>query len=114
MKISEIDRNVKMVDMENFLDVTERKDGVVDPYVYNLNETIYLDKVPILMTTVSHDMFWTTLSFQLYGTTRLWWVLMKVNGVKPDSTFEPIHSGDTVFYVNKDDVATMLKMGLST
>ena len=108
MKASEIDDTIKIVDMENFFDVFEDKTHVGDPYAYNLNSTVYFDGAPRLKYTLSHDMFWTTISYEIYGTTRLWWVLMKVNGVNSDNLFEPVKASQTIKYLDKDFVRDIL------
>jgi hypothetical protein len=63
MKTSEINKDIKLLDYENFLEVyeNERDDG--KPYLYNLNSTIYFTGVPNNEMRLQHDMFWTTISY---------------------------------------------------
>ena len=102
MKISDVDKSVKYSDFENFLDIYEDDSLPGSPYRFNLNSTVYFVGVPKSTERITHDMFWTTLSYQIYGTTRLWWVLMKVNGVGMNKAFEPVRAGSAVKYIQKE------------
>lgn len=108
MKISEIDDSVKLVDFENFFDVYENQNDIRKPYTFNINSTIYFDGVPQKEYKLTHDMFWTTLSHEIYETTRLWWILMKVNNVDKNHIFDSVKSGSTVKYIDKDTVRRIL------
>lgn len=108
MKASDIDKGIKLVDFENFFGVHENETDQRKPYLYNLNETVYFDGVPSNEYKLKHDMFWTTLSYEIYGTTRLWWALMKVNNVGMDRTFEPVYAGETIRYIGKDEIRSIL------
>jgi len=48
------------------------------------------------------DSTWTLLSYKLYGTTRLAWLLMKLNKVKAKDVFLLKHPGDVIYYIPKD------------
>lgn len=108
MKISDIDDKIQFVDLENFFDVYEDKALYGDPFAYNLNSTVYFDGIPQLDYNLKHDMFWTTLSYEIYQTTRLWWLLMKVNKVDADSIFESVRAGSTIKYIDKDVVRDII------
>ena len=105
MKVSEVDKSVRFVDFENTFDVYEDKRGM---YVYNLNSNVYLNGVPTAKFSPSHDMFWTTISYELYKTTRLWWILMKLNQVKMEDTFKPVRAGETIYYLEEPDMQSLL------
>lgn len=105
MNISEVDDKVKMTDFENFLNVV--KDSKRNLYKFNLNSGIYLD-VPKKIYDVYHDSFWTTLSYEIYKTTRLWWLLMKVNNIKVENTFDIIPASSQIYYVDEDIVRQIL------
>ena len=102
MKTSDVDKSLKFTDFENFLDIYPDSSLPNTPYRFNLNSTIYFIGLPQGTKTVTHDTFWTTLSYQIYGTTRLWWVLMKVNGVGMDTAFSPVRSSSEVKYIPKE------------
>ena len=108
MKVSEIDKNVKLADFENFFNVYENQKDLRKQYVYNLNSTIYFDGIPQLKYKLTHDMFWTTLSYEIYKTTRLWWVLMKLNNVKIEDTFNCVKAGETIKYIDSESVRQIL------
>ena len=108
MKISDIDDKTQFADLENFFDVYEDKTSYGDPFAYNLNSTVYFEGIPQLEHKLQHDMFWTTLSYEIYQTTRLWWLLMKVNNVGVDEIFEPVRAGSTVKYIDKDVVRDVI------
>lgn len=97
MKASEIDRDIKLLDLENFFNVYEDGKGL---YNYNLNSTVYFDGVPQETYSLDHDMYWTTLSYVLYKSTRAWWLLMKLNGVDRDRIFDIVKAGSQVKYVS--------------
>jgi len=83
MKISDIDSEsnvVSMLDFENFFDITTDRNGYKR---YNLNSTLYLNYSygDLLEYVPSHDLHWTTVSYNIYGTTRLAWLLCKINKI---------------------------------
>ena len=51
------------------------------------NETVYPQELPV-----------TTLSYQIYGTTYLWWLIMVVNSIDNPQKIAP---GTTIRYVKK-------------
>ena len=112
MKIKDIDGNIKISDLENFFDVYENTQDRRKPYLYNLNSTVYFSGTPKSVHKLSHDMFWTTISHEIYGTTRLWWILMKVNGVGMDRAFDTVPAGSSVRYVDKDVLNRVLTQAL--
>lgn len=72
-------------------------------YVFNINDTVTID-----LTDTSTNLYRTyiitskdtyqTISYKMYGTTRLWWVLAKLNNVT-DATILPT-PGDTIIVLN--------------
>ena len=98
---------VKFTDLENFFNVYQDTDAY---YRYNINSTVYLD-VPAsrLKTYVcQHDIHWPTISYNIYGTVRLAWVLMKVNGITPDIAFNIVPAGSEVKYLDRSDITTVI------
>lgn len=108
MKIFEVDNKVKITDFENFFDVFEDQRDSRKPYFFNLNSTVYFDGVPQEKYKLAHDMFWTTISYELYKTTRLWWVLMKINNVKCENTFDIVPAATTIRYIDKETLQQIL------
>lgn len=102
------ENNVSTQDLDVFFNVYLDQR---DKYVYNLNNTLYI-KVPDEITDiyiVKHDQFWTTLSYNIYGTTRLAWLLMKLNNVRCENVFSIIETGTRIRYLNKDYVSRIIR-----
>lgn len=99
--------SVKFTDLENFFNVYRDKN---DYYHYNLNSTVYLSVPPSRMKSYvcQHDLHWTTISYNLYGTVRLAWVLMKLNNITPDISFNIVPAGSTVKYLDRGDITTII------
>lgn len=111
MKISDLDEDyLKITDLENMMSLYIDKKGRL---MFNLNETMYVDadKSQMMAYTCDHPMHWTTLSYKLYQTTRLAWLLCKVNNVKCKDIFKPKMPGDVVYYLPAgyiDNIVTQL------
>lgn len=109
--LSEMDNSglsfLRITDYENSLNVYKDTSG---NYFFNLNNNLYLTvKKSAILTYVSdYDVQWPLLAYKLYGNTRLAWILMKVNGVKPKDVFKKISTGDTVKYISKSSVEDIL------
>ena len=97
-------------DLENMFNVY-MKDG---SYVLNLNSTMYVN-VPesaLKYHVINHDMFWPTISYQIYGTTRYAWLLMKLNTIKAKNMFKKVLAGTTIKCVERsvlDTITTELR-----
>lgn len=92
---------LKITDLENAFDVTQKQDG---KYFYNLNETVYLDVDSDRLSEFVCDsrMHWPLISYRIYGTTRLAWLLTKLNRVEARDMFSAKEPGETVLYLDKD------------
>ena len=101
------DSSVKFTDLENFFNVYRDKN---DYFRYNVNSTIYLDVPSSRLKTYvcQHDMHWPTISYAIYNTVRLSWVLMKINGITPEISFDVVPAGSKVKYLEMSDVTTIL------
>lgn len=98
---------LKITDFENFFNVYQDKKG---NYFYNLNSTMYLniaDEV-LLDFICDYEMQWPLISYKIYGTTRLAWLLMKINNVHPRDVFKNKKPGDIVKYIEKDQMTTLI------
>jgi len=93
---------LKITDLENFFEV--HKD-VYDRFYFNINETLYfdvakpdlnsenttqlqIDSTGLAVYTCTTPSFWTLLSYKIYGTTRLAWLLMKLNDVDSSNVLD--------------------------
>ena len=113
MKISDVkpvnyDSIYKITDFDHFFKVYIDKRG---NYMYNLNETLYFDiaednNLPVYTTT--HPMQWPLISYKIYQTTRLAWLLMKLNDVDITNVFDTIPSGKEIRYLPMDSVQSIL------
>lgn len=107
MTLSDIDTSklkfLKITDFENIFNIYQDKKG---NYFYNLNSSLYLDIADdtLLSYICDYDMQWPLLSYKIYGTTRLAWLLMKINNVKPKDVFKLVKAGDTIKYLSKDQM----------
>ena len=95
-----------MLDFENFFDISKDDDGY---YRYNLNSTLYLgySYSDLKEYVPSHDLHWPIISYNIYGTTRLAWLLCKLNGVK--DPIYPVDAGTPVMYVPKELVNKVIQ-----
>lgn len=70
---------------------------------YNLNSTFYLIDIPDEVCQwyiCPTDMHWPSIAWKVYGSTRLAWFLMKLNGVRDQSIFDQIKAGTRVRYLD--------------
>lgn len=98
---------LKITDFENFFNLYEdHKNNIV----YNLNSTLYMNipKEYIQIYKCVGIMTWPLISYTIYKTTRLTWLLMKINNVKADAIFEHKQAGEDILYIPKDDVQTII------
>lgn len=78
---------------------------------YNLNQTLYLniDESTKKIYKLKHDMYWPLISYKLYGTTHLAWLLMKVNNVPAKYIFSKIKAGANVKYIDTELVHSIVQ-----
>ena len=103
MKIDDLDPKdlrevLKITDFEHFFEVYIDRYG---NYSYNFNQNLYFkfDKSLLPTYQCKSQMFWPLISYEVYGTTRLAWLLMKLNDVQAEQMFDPKHPGDKVAYI---------------
>lgn len=98
----------KISDLENMFNIYQDDDQNLK---YNLNQTLYLNVNPssLLTYTLKHQMYWPLISYKIYGTTHLAWLLMKVNRVPAKYIFSSINAGANVKYLDKDIVKNILQ-----
>lgn len=69
---------------------------------YNLNSTFYLIDIPDSVCkwyVCPTDMHWPSISWKIYGSTRLAWFLMKLNGVRDQNIFDQIKAGTRIRFL---------------
>lgn len=111
--MQEIDRNIdsylKITDFENFLDIYQNKKD--NQYIFNLNKNLYI-KISNLKTLpefiCQHDMHWPLISYHIYGTTRLVWILLKINNINKKDILKIIKAGQKIKYIQKDQVESII------
>lgn len=98
---------LKMQDLENMLTVHVDKRG---NYVFNLNRGIYisLSRDYLSYYTPKIPMHWPIISYVIYNTTRLAWLLMLVNDVKIDDAFKMIQPGVSILYPTAEAVSQIV------
>lgn len=95
---SKIEQDIDAFDYENCLRVNvDDKNN----FYFNLNQQLWfeMDQSSLLSATTNADAYWTTISWNLYKTTRLAWLLLQVNNVKPDNVLDIVKSGSVIKYV---------------
>ena len=89
-------------DLEQMLNAYLDERGM---WTLNINSSFYALGIPDRMFskyTTTSEMRWPSISDAIYGTTRLAWLLMKLNGVKGKDIFKPLPPGTTVKYLAKE------------
>lgn len=91
---------VKVTDLENMFDTFV---DFRDNRVFDLNRTLYINVDPDRLPTFTIDveMHWTTISYKIYGTTRLAWLLWKLNNIDASNIFISKKPGEVVKYLPK-------------
>lgn len=108
MKLYDLDLDeshnyLKITDLENWFNVhVDKRDNTV----FDLNRTIYINVDPSALPDFicDHEMHWPLISYKIYGTTRLAWLLWKINRVEADSIFIAKLPGEKVKYLPKQYV----------
>ena len=69
--------------------------------MYNLNNALYINVDPSKLPEFicDHEMHWPLASYRIYGTTRLAWLLWKLNGIDASNVFKPLQPKDKVKYL---------------
>lgn len=113
MKIFEVsDDTIKnylnIRDMENIFEIYRDKKN---NYHYNLNSSIYFEfpRHSILTYTVTTPVQWSILSYKLYNSTRLAWLLMKINNVNPKNIMKKIYPGEKIKYISQEEIRPLVE-----
>ena len=96
---------VSKLDFENMFDIYEDKRGNLS---YNLNSNMYFDFQDAMLQTYipTHDLHPTIVSYNIYGTPRLAWLICKLNSVKDPSML--FQTGVPVLYLPKDQIGGLV------
>lgn len=100
LDIDEVNSYLKITDLENLFDVfIDKRQNVV----FDVNKTLYIDVDPSKLPefVVDTPMHWTLISFKIYGTTRLAWLLWKLNRVDARTIFDAKQPGEKIKYLPK-------------
>ena len=103
----QIEAILKITDLENMFDVfVDKKLN----NVFNLNTSLYIkvDKNQLPKFQCKYSMHWTLISYQIYSTTRLAWLLWKINDVKVDEVFKAKQPGEIVYYLSKEQIEDII------
>lgn len=114
MKIFDYEDDVpylKITDFENFFDFYADSKRL-NNYVYNLNSTLYLNipKENLTDYQLIHNLQWSLISYNVYGTTRLTWLLWKINNVDALHIFDTLPAGTIVKVLPMTDVQNIVKI----
>jgi hypothetical protein len=104
MKLLDIGITTEITDFENFFKIHE--DSRTGYYKYNLNEGLYInvDKSQCEEYILKTDAFWPLISYKIYETPKLAWLLMKLNDVSGEDIFKKKTPGSTIYYLPKETV----------
>ena len=86
------------VDDEKFLNIFR---------AYSINSSILADTTFYTTYQVGHDEWWDNISYALYGTPRLWWVLALMNDVV--NPFEELVEGTNIKVLRAEYLYTLFK-----
>ena len=102
---------MKITDFDNFFNVYQNESTDKKEYRFNLNNTLYLvcDDSELSLFECTCNCHWPLISYKIYGTTRLAWLLMKVNGVKAQDVFKMKFPGDIIKYLPKEKINQIVK-----
>ncbi len=112
MKIAQLEdedakATLKITDLQNAFDTyIDKKLN----RMFNLNTSVYInaDESVLQKFQCNHEMHWTTISYKRYGTTRLAWLLWKVNKTSVPDTFKAKQPGDIVYFLPTDMVERII------
>ena len=107
MVLTDIDTSsmkfLKITDFENILNIYQDSKG---NYFFNLNNSLYLNIANDALLSYTNDYVshWPLISYKIYGTTRLAWLLMKINNVEAKDVFKYVEIGTKIKYLPKDQM----------
>ena len=113
MRLSDLDQSnfnyLELQDFENILNI-----NYVDNkyYLYDLNSTLYIsgNTEEIENFVLKTDAHWPLISYLIYGTTRLWWLLCKLNNANINDIFEVKEVGTIIKFLPKGSLQKILDL----
>ena len=108
-EINEIKSEAPTNSLSNALNV----EVVANNYVYNIMRTLYILDVDFIENNyfqyyrVNENETWNSISYNIYGTNRLYWLILKLNGIK-DPLFDPV-PGSKLKYISEDDALEVIE-----
>ena len=110
MRIKDFNKDyTKYTDLDNMFNIHQDKKG---NYIFNYNSTLYLD-IPeknLKFFTTDCDMHWPLISYKIYKTTRLFWLLMKLNGIDAKRSFAAVPAASRVKYLDTAYIPNIVSM----
>ena len=101
--------NLQLYRYENIFKTYQTQDSNKDSF-YNIIKNIYvpsdISNDDFFTTTYQGNIPITTLSYQIYGTTYLWWLICIVNNIK--NPFDPANSGKTLKIIKPNYINLVL------
>ena len=107
--VENYDEVVRITDFENFFSVyDDMKRGCL---MFNINATTYFNLANVQLPSIQlqHDAFWPQISYIVYSTPRLAWLLMKLNNVKPKNMFDIVKTGTIIKYLSTETMQTIIQ-----
>lgn len=94
----QINKFLQITDLENMFDIAV---DLNNNYVFNFNKGLYIkvEKSMLPEYECKYEMHWTLISYMIYGTTRLAWLLWKLNDIDMSNVFIPKKPHDKVKYL---------------
>lgn len=102
---------MKITDFDNFFNVYQNSSTSRQEYRFNLNTNLYLvcDDSELSIYECTCYSHWPLISYKIYGTTRLAWLLMKINNVKAQDVFRLKFPGEIIKYLPKEKINQIVK-----
>ena len=82
-------------------------------YKFNLNSGLYIDinEKDVQYYVVNNPIeSWQLLSYKLYGTPRLVWILYKLNNITAKNIFEPLKIGQKIKTIRREVITNILTL----
>lgn len=98
LELDQTQEYLKISDLENLFELyIDKRNNLV----FDINKTIYINVNPDSLPDFVCDtpMHWTTISYKIYSTTRLAWLLQKINRVDVNDIFKVKQPGDHIKYL---------------
>lgn len=108
----ELQKYTSTYDLANLFTVHECELNDTSSYVYDIMKTVYFDKLDDTPEAF-YDHYviklkdtWPLISHKLYNTTKLWWMLLKLNSII--NPFVEPEVGKSLRYLSEDQIRDIL------